>query len=49
MNDDYQEVKLARRGLRLVQDSGMSFSFLNVIVFIILIATIVAGVGSIFQ
>lgn len=45
--EQYQEIRIARRGLRLVQDSGMNFSVLNTMFIIGLIAVVIVAVGSI--
>lgn len=47
---DYQEVRIARRMTRLVQDAGdFNFSVLNAMYFIFMIALIFAGIGMLFD
>jgi hypothetical protein len=46
--EEWQEVRLARRGMRLVQNSGMDFSVLNVMWFLVVIAMIIVAIGQMF-
>lgn len=47
--EDYSEATAIRRGVRLVEESdGLNFSFLNAIVYIVLILLVITAVLSVF-